>query len=127
MYPTPPGNQSTSMRIAIREVNMIESYITGIDAFGKSYQISLDLLDPLVAIPMINEMWVVIRRGNNWILDKRIETGTEQKSIKTLAPGDRRLEAPNKIYLIGNQIIVNGVDLLAKLESLQAQINTLLP
>lgn len=102
------GNISDYMRVSIREVNMVQNYIQAIDTFGRSYQITFSLLDPLVAIPVPGELWLLRRRGTDWLLDSRLETGLEKTPISSLLPGDRRLEASKNLYLNGSKILING-------------------
>jgi hypothetical protein len=127
MFPIAPtiNNKNSSVRLSIREVNMQKMYVQGTDAYGKSYQVSLSLPNPLVSIPQVNELWRLKRDGNDWILDRRMETGSENTPMISLAPGDRRLEASNKLYLNGENVVINGHDfalLLAQIAALQQAV-----
>ena len=107
MFPT----QSDNMRIVIREVNMTNNYVSGTDAYGKTYQMMFDFHDAVVTIPVVGEMWLCTRRGNDWLLFKRLETGNEQISITTLDSGDKRLEAVNDLWLSGARVMINGASI----------------
>lgn len=98
-------------RITITEVNMSQSYILGKDAWDNPVRISFSFHDATVTIPQINELWYAKRRDNQWALDRKAETGSEQNPIDTLAPGDKRLEASHDLYLSAkNKVYINGLD-----------------
>lgn len=105
--------------VGIREVNTEQNYVQVVDSYGGLIQISMDYHDPLVAIPQIGETWLASRAGNIWTLTKRLETGNESVAISSLAPGDKRLEAPGILYLNGNTIMVNGEDLISLLSQIK--------
>lgn len=117
--------QSASMRVVIKEVNMAQRFISGTDAFGKTYRVLLDFHGAVVISPTVGEMWQIERRGNDWILGKRLETGNEQTKIEDLQPGDHRLEAKNRLILNGNLILINGTDfqdILNRLDALEETV-----
>jgi microcystin-dependent protein len=97
--------------IKITEVNMSKRQITGIDQHGTRQAASLHFLDPLVSIPARGEQWTAVRRGNDWYLNKRIETGNERTRLSSLNPGDRRLDAPGTLHLGGQEVWINGEEI----------------
>lgn len=98
---------TTTTRIAIREVNTSENYISGEDAFGGVVQISLDFRDSVLTIPQVGELWIVERTGNDWRLGKKLDT-TQIKPLNELSPGDKRLEAANDLHLLAKNRIFIG-------------------
>jgi len=109
MIPAKGNNLGDNTRISIKEVNMPKSYVQGTDAFNRSYQITLDFHSALVAIPQVGEMWRIVRRGTDWTLDKRLETGNEKTSIMSLSSGDRRIDAPGTLHLNGTKVLINKI------------------
>jgi hypothetical protein len=95
-------------RVAIREVNMEANYVTAEDAFGASFQISVDFHAPVVAIPVPGEMWLISKRGHDYYLERKLESGEEELSIESLQPGDRRILTTGTIYLEGTDVRING-------------------
>lgn len=108
--------------VGIREVNTAQGFIQVVDSYGGLIQISMDYHDPLVTIPQIGETWLASRTGNIWTLTKRLETGDESVVITSLAPGDKRIEAPGTLYLNGNIIMVNGEDLISLLNQIKTAL-----
>lgn len=109
-------------RVTIREVNMDQLFVIGESALGDKMRVSFGLQDPLVAVPYPGELWSLIQNGTTWFLNKRLENATESVPAKALAPGDRRIEARNKVYISGDDVIINGIsfnDLLARVEALE--------
>ena len=104
-------NRSKSQRVRITEVNMTSAYVLAEDAYGGQYRITFDAQSPIVAVPAIGDLWIADRRGNDWYLNRRFETGSEQTAITSLSPGDRRIEADNDLHLNGKRVIVNGADM----------------
>lgn len=96
-------------RVVIGEINMAETHIEASDSTGGTYILSLDLLPPMVSIPVKGEIWTIRRRGNDWYLMSRIESGTEQVPITSLSPGDRRIEAET-FYLDTRKVAINALD-----------------
>lgn len=96
--------------VGIREVNMDQSYIKVEDPYGGMIQINMDFHDSVVTIPQTGETWLASRSGNAWTLTKRLETGDETVTIASLEPGDKRIEAPNNLYLSGKTIFFNGFE-----------------
>lgn len=107
---TNPANMigGDERKIRIDEVNMPKGFISGTDTFGRSIQVVYTGFDPVVSIPQQGEIWIVKRYVNQWRLTTRFETGTEGKGVPTLAPGDKRLEASNDLYLNGNDINITA-------------------
>lgn len=97
--------------IRIDEVNMSKRAITGYDQYGTKQAASLHLVDSLVSIPARGETWTAVRRGNDWFLNKRIETGQERVKLSQLNPGDRRLDAPGVLHIGGEEVQINGEEI----------------
>jgi hypothetical protein len=102
-------NSSSDTRVAIREVNMTEKYILAEDSYRNSYIISMDALTPVVAIPQVGELWYIYRKGTDWYLGNRFESGNENVAAVELQPGDRRVDAGNNLHLTAtNDINITG-------------------
>lgn len=102
---------STERRILIDEVNTSEKFVTGKDSFQKNYRVTFDFHDPVLAIPVQGEMWIISQYENEWRLERRVDTGTETIAASDLAPGDRRLEAQNDLHLNADATVnVNATD-----------------
>lgn len=78
------------------------------DRFGGLIQISLHVHDSIATMPAIGEVWMVKRVGIDWVLDKRLEDGSETIAFKDLEPGDRRLYTPNNLTIIGSGINIQS-------------------
>jgi len=76
------------------------------DRFEGQFYVSMHLHDTMASMPAVGEIWMVKRTGVDWVLDKRLDDGTEDVAITDLSPGDRRIYAPNDIYLAGNNLNV---------------------
>lgn len=100
------GNE---VRIIIDEVNPSMSYINGHDKTSRTYRATFDAHDPVLAIPMQGEMWVIVQYQNEWRLSRKFDT-TETTAATSLDPGDRRLEATNNLYLNGAMVFINGTE-----------------
>jgi hypothetical protein len=108
-YTTDKATSNRDMRrVVIREVNMEANFVTAEDAFGASFQISVDFLAPVVAIPVPGELWLVSKRGYDYYLERKLESGEEELSIEQLSPGDRRILTTGTIYLDGADVRING-------------------
>lgn len=122
------ANRSTDYRrVIIREVNPAENFITVEGNDGQRFRINFDLQQTVVAIPAPGELWTINRNSNEWRLDKKMESGTEITPTTAMAAGDRRVEAPNDLYLNAQDIKVNATNVtvtgdLVKLEG-DIQVN----
>lgn len=94
--------------VTIKDVDPTLRKITVIDNFGTVLFVSQHILEPLVAVPVVGEVWVVERNGVDWFLKYRQDKDTDKKSITDLAPGDRLITTSGNIYLDANEIYFNG-------------------
>lgn len=95
--------------VVIREVNTNTRHIVASDNYNNLMEISWHFQDPAVlTIPQVGEVWIIKRKGIDWFLFKRQDTGMETTSINDMSPGDKRIEASEKLYLTGKEVIING-------------------
>jgi hypothetical protein len=95
--------------VTIREVSMTNNYVMVRDQFGTNLRISMQFHGTITAVPHIGERWVAQRRGMEWFLDRRADSGEEATAVTDLQPGDRRISAPNgRVLIEGAQVLVNG-------------------
>jgi hypothetical protein len=84
----------------ITEVSMIDQVITVEDQFNSRIRISMSFHDPLLVVPQVGEVWTIERKGIEWFLKRRSETGNEVHPVAALSPGDVRVNGEN-VYLDG--------------------------
>ena len=107
--------------MTVTEVNTAERYVAGTDNFGSALRISLHVHDPLIAVPVVGEVWLLQRKGHDWLLWKQAETGGADSGYEGLDPGDRQLSAPGTVHVsaggnvefAADEVLVNGVNVLA--------------
>jgi hypothetical protein len=103
-------SQNEERVIHITEVNTSARIIIGTDQYGTQLRISTTFHDPVLSVPSIGEVWTIQRRGIDWFLDRRNDSGTESVAYEDLEPGDKRIDG-NNIYINGN-IMINGQSLI---------------
>jgi hypothetical protein len=82
------------------------------DKYGGQFYVSMHVHDTMASMPAVGETWMVKRMGIDWVLDKRLDDGTETVSMTDLMPGDRRIYAPNDIYMSGNNLNIYNENVL---------------
>jgi len=82
------------------------------DKYGGQFYVSMHVHDTMASMPAVGETWMVKRMGIDWVLDKRLDDGTETVSMTDLMPGDRRIYAPNDIYMAGNNLNIYNENVL---------------
>jgi hypothetical protein len=82
------------------------------DKYGGQFYVSMHVHDTMASMPAVGETWMVKRMGIDWVLDKRLDDGTEHVSMTDLMPGDRRIYAPNDIYMSGNNLNIYNENVL---------------
>lgn len=112
-------------RIIIDEVNPTQLFVSGHDSYQKAYRVNFDFQGPIAMFPTQGEMWTIKQYNNEWRLDRRAEVNNEKTSLASMAPGDRRIEAQNNLYLNGESVLINGDDLLAIIADLQTRLTAL--
>lgn len=78
------------------------------DRFNGLFQVSLHVLDSIAVMPQIDEVWMVKRIGIDWVLDKRVDDGTEDIPLSNLSPGDRRMYVPQNLYVSASGVQINS-------------------
>jgi hypothetical protein len=124
---------SGQTRVAIREVNLEQNYVSVEDAYGGKIQISFDFHSPLLAVPNIGETWIADRSGLTWTLTKKLNSGDETIALTDLQPGDQRIDASNDLYLSakgnvhikGSSLVINDDSFSDSLTSIEDEIATL--
>lgn len=96
-------------RVVIREVNPAKRYVLARDAYDSDYQISFDFHPEVVVVPSPNEIWLIKSYQTEWRLDRKLE----RESIADLEPGDKLITTAGNLYLKGQGVFVNGVELSA--------------
>ena len=94
--------------VIIDEVNISKGYVSAHDQYRTPIQLTINFSDPLIVVPAQGETWLAERRGSDWFLSKR--SGFEHYS--GLSPGDMALPATGRIYLSGDEVIINDVTYL---------------
>ena len=79
------------------------------DRFMGLFQISLHIHDSISIMPQVGEVWMVKRIGIDWVLDKRVENGTESVVFSDLSPGDRLIYSPSNLIISASGINVSGI------------------
>lgn len=93
----------------ITDVDLSNNKVFLQDKYQGLIQISMHANDPVLVVPQVGELWMVRRQGIDWLLEKRLESGTEKFPLSNLKAGDRRLEAAGgTIYLASKGITING-------------------
>jgi hypothetical protein len=104
-------NRETEERaIRIEEVNVIEHYIVGRDEWNTPIRLSFHFVDSVVSVPQVGETWTAVRKGASWFLSRN---GSSGNNIEGLSPGDKKLAASGDLYLEGNEVKINGVNISA--------------
>ena len=55
--------------------------------------------------PQVNEIWIVRRQNNMWMLDRRVDSNEEGQSINDLKAGHARINADTIKTISGNTVI----------------------
>jgi len=95
----------------IKEVDMTKRRIIVEDEYGTTLYVSLHVSDTVIAVPKTGEIWTVKRRGNDWLLDRRLEGSQHQAAFDELQPGDRLITGDNvrlEGTLTGDDISLDG-------------------
>jgi hypothetical protein len=92
----------------IIQVDPVNYFVQMRDRFNGLFQVSLHVLDSIAVMPQVDEVWMVKRIGVDWVLDKRVDDGTEDIAITSLSPGDRRLYVPQHLYVSASGVQINS-------------------
>lgn len=95
--------------VTISDVNTPNNEVKVTDDYGTILHITLHLQDAVLEIPSVGERWLAERQGVDWFLEKRVEGSATTTPLTSMAPGDKRVEATNTLFLNGKQITLQGV------------------
>ena len=101
----------------IIQVDPVNYFVQMRDRFNGLFQVSLHVLDSIAVMPQVDEVWMVKRIGVDWVLDKRVDDGTEDIALSDLSPGDRRIYTPQTLYVTSS-----GIDITADQINLTAGV-----
>jgi hypothetical protein len=117
MYEQQRGRQSVGgnyRRVIIDEVRPSSSYVSAHGQRGETYRISFDFHQPLVTVPLKDELWNIKMIGDGWYLDRK---ASSDDSLVNLEAGDSKIHASNNlflssdetIYIDGGGVMINGI------------------
>ena len=108
--------QTPETLIVIHEVNVARGYVYGRTGLGERVEMWLNRQPVLTAIPVVGEVWAAERRGMDWVLVRKVETGNELTPLSAMQPGDYRLESPGTLHLNAQTVMINGQPYAAGIE-----------
>jgi hypothetical protein len=99
--------------VTIREVNPAQNHIQAEDQYGTPIMIDVTGLAAFLQVPQVGEVWVVQRRGSDWLLDSRYDPPDVTLPFSDLNAGDVRIEAPGTIWIAGNVKFLGSIEGIA--------------
>jgi len=97
---TRAADRNSDWRIVrISEVDPEQNVIQAEDDYGTVLMINTWNMPTLLQIPVVEELWVVRRRGNDWILESRYDPDDVQNPLTSLKAGDARIDIPGTLYI----------------------------